>query len=227
MKPESLKAIKQALAWLNKIEPKYYEVEQAIAEIRKAVICETPVETGKIDLIKWCSRDYRYRNKLCGIYHEGGKMIASDGRILCVLAGVEYPQEREGKIYGTDGAVINEKYVNYMMARPDTQSPLNRFVRIDIAKVKESVRAIKAIRKSEYKDARGFIKAGGVYFNIDYFAVFVTFLDSKKIDTIGTFGDSRAWVADAKDGSWAMIVPTLVDEECYDDNYYDCEIKTK
>lgn len=226
MKPESLKAIKKALAWLNKIEVKDYEVEQAIAEIRKAVICETPVETGKIDLKKWCSTDV-FRPLLSGIYHEGGKMIATDGHILCVLAGVEYPQEREGKIYGTDGAAINGMYVNYMIVRPDTQSPLNRFARIDIAKVKESVRAIKAIRKSEDKGKRGFIKAGGAYFDIDYFAVFVTFLESKGVDTIGTIGDRRGWVADAKDGSWAMIMPRIFDEEFEEYCYYDCELKNK
>ena len=225
MKKESTKALKEALLWLQRIVTPDNCVTNAIAEIRKAVALETPLTTGKFDIYKWCDDDV-FRPVMSGVYYDNGKMVASDGRILCVLAGMEYPQEYEGRIRKQDGTFIDGRYPKYEAVKTTN---CNHTARVNFDAVREALRSIKAIRKTENRKAQGVCKIGGAWFDVDLFNRFITFLEYKGIDTIKTNnkdGYSRAWVAETEQGDWALVMPLYQGggEDESDRYFYDCNV---
>lgn len=227
MDAKSVRALSNALDYLNAAQIDYndYRIENAVEEINRAVALETPLPTGKFDIYKWCSDD-KLREVLNGVYYDQGKMIATDGHLLVVLTGIDYPENYEGKIRRRDGVFIGGRFPRYESVRP---KDVNHTAQVDVKAVREALRSIKAIRKVEDKGQKGVCELGGSWFDVDLMAQFSTFLEYKNVTTIRTDNTDcyeRPWIAEAEDGSWALIMPLVKgDKEDSDRKFYDCNQK--
>lgn len=77
-----------------------------------------------------------YRRSLLGIYHNGGKLIASDGRMLAAVIET-YPPAMEGRIY-QKGCEIEENYPSYLGVFPSTLTPCE----VDVTDLKKILTTI-------------------------------------------------------------------------------------
>lgn len=219
MKPESLKELKDALSWLENIrdnEETKSSVEFAIKAINHAIYYETPKPKGKFDLRKWCSDD-QLIPVMNGIYHDEGFQIASDGHVLCCIKA-DYDAELEHKIIGDNGDEIDGRYPNYKSVR-GTDYKLE--YKIDTEKVYDALRQYKAAKKAAGKWGDvpmcmikvGNKKNGYSYFNVVVMAVFCTFMDHKNNNVLRVQDPNRAAECTCEDGSWALLMPVVHDDD--------------
>ena len=73
----------------------------------------------KLDLYKFASKDYT-RYFMCGVYHDNGKKIATDGHIMAIVKA-DYLPQCEGKIIDRYSLPLDGRFPSYQKVIPDTK----------------------------------------------------------------------------------------------------------
>lgn len=75
----------------------------------------------KLDMFKYTDKGWSHwgkRDYLSGVFHEGGRVIATDARVLAIVRR-EYPASLEGKLIDKKGNEIEAQFPNYKRVIPD------------------------------------------------------------------------------------------------------------
>lgn len=120
--------------------------------LRNILACEAnDAKCGKVDLYKYVSDD-KTRLILNGILHKGGKVYATDGRILFRLSRA-YDEANEGKVIDKTGKEIEGRYPNADAVIPNTEGW--KAIPADFEKINEARKTWAAHKKFTRKTQRG------------------------------------------------------------------------
>ena len=85
MKTESLNELRQAVDRLtytaSDLSNAKEDILKAIDHIRAAIFIETPTPKGSFNIYDYTADD-QIRPAMCGVFHDGGFKVASEGHIL-------------------------------------------------------------------------------------------------------------------------------------------------
>lgn len=210
MKPESLKAI-QELANYASMYCSQIGLENSKHiqdELARIIRIETPVcKNPKFDFYKYAKKD-DMRPAMCGIFHDKGQKVVSDGQIL-IAKKEDYPEEYEGKILGKDGNFIDWKFPDYESIFPNPKIAYTEH-EVDFGAFADFVLQTKATAKLRGSDTSfAFVQIGDSYFQFKFFQLFVSYMKEIGAKTIWTaIGGRRACYVEAN-GSRGVLMPIL------------------
>lgn len=121
-------------------------------------------KVGKVDLYKFTGKD-KLIPAVNGIYHKGGKVYATDCRILCRLSRT-YDEANEGKVIDKEGKEIECRYPNADAVIPDTEGW--KTIPADFDKIYEARKTWAAHKKLYKKNAKGRFIIGNQEIAMDY-----------------------------------------------------------
>ncbi len=212
MKTESLNELRQAVDRLtytaSDLSNAKEDILKAIDHIRAAIFIETPTPKGSFNIYDYTADD-QIRPAMCGVFHDGGFKVASEGHILAAYKD-SYEPEKEGKIIGKDGREIEGKYPAWRTVIPYKGESERH--EIDSAKVYELLKKEKAAAKLAVRGGvktPAFVRVGGAIFKAEIFAGACKFMDHFGINTLRTYGTNRAAKATAEDGSVVIVMPIV------------------
>lgn len=187
------------------------DILKALDHIRAAIFIETPAPKGAFNIYDYTHTDDKLRPVMCGVFHDGGYKVASDTNVLVAYKD-SYEPEKEGKIIGKDGRVIDGKYPKWRTVIPCMEE--SERTEIDTAKVYEILKEERAANKLAGKygvktPAFVRINANGTIFRAEKLAGACRFMDHYGIKTLRTYGSYRAAKATAEDGSVVILMPVV------------------
>lgn len=186
MKPESLKAIQNLILHVECNVKDEQLVKYLKDEFTRIIRIESPQSSNpKFDFYKYAAKD-DLRPAMCGIFHDKGKKVVSNGCIL-IAKKEDYPEEYEGKILGKDGKFIEGKFPNYESVFPDLKK--NSYIEneVNFEAFADFVLQIKAEAKLRGCDTSfAFVQIGGCYFKFQFFQLLVSYMKEIGAKTIWT-----------------------------------------
>ena len=125
------------------------------------------------DIFACCYEDTK-RSFICGVYHDNGKMVATNGNILAIVRA-DYDHEKEGKIINRNGSKMAGTFPAYERVIP-TKDQLSEPVNIDIINiVKSGQEIVKAFKKMAGKSSLACVKIGSDYIAYEYAKILADF----------------------------------------------------
>lgn len=186
MKPESLKAMQNLIANVE-----YNVKDEQLAkylkdEFTRIIRIESPQSSNpKFDFYKYAEKD-DMRPAMCGIFHDKGQKVVSDGHIL-IAKKEDYPEEYEGKILGKDGNFIDGKFPNYESVFPNLKKNAYTEHEVDFGAFADFVLQTKATAKLRGSDTSfAFVQIGGCFFKLQFFQLLVSYMKEIGAKTVWT-----------------------------------------
>lgn len=209
MKPESLKAMQNLIANVE-----YNVKDEQLAkylkdEFTRIIRIESPQSSNpKFDFYKYAEKD-DMRPAMCGIFHDKGQKVVSDGHIL-IAKKEDYPEEYEGKILGKDGNFIDGEFPNYESVFPNLKKSAYTEHEVDFGAFADFVLQTKATAKLRGSDTSfAFVQIGGCFFKLQFFQLLVSYMKEIGAKTIWTaISGKRAGYVEAN-GSRGLLMPML------------------
>ena len=166
------------------------------------------------NLSRFAARTDADRPYMCGVFHDGGYKIASNGHILAAIRS-DYPADLEQKVIGRDGQEIGRRYAKWRYIFPEEGEGTGEAWTVDVAKVRGLVRQVNADKKGLKR--AGYVKMGDAFFAAKYMAMICDFMDAYGVNVLRVNGPGRAAFVFAPDGSRAAIMPALVQQYLRED----------
>lgn len=186
MKPESLKAMQNLILHVEYNVKDEQLLKYLKDEFTRIIRIESPQSSNpKFDFYKYAAKD-DMRPAMCGIFHDKGQKVVSDGRIL-IAKKEDYPEEYEGKILGKDGKFIDGKFPNYESIFPDLKKSAYTEHEVDFEAFADFVLQTKATAKLRGSDTSfAFVKIGSCFFKFQFFQLLVSYMKEIGAKTIWT-----------------------------------------
>lgn len=125
------------------------------------------------DVFACCYEDIK-RSFICGVYHDNGKLVATNGNLMAVIRA-DYDHEKEGKIINRNGSKMAGTFPSYERVIP-TKDQLSEPVDIDIINiVKSGQEIVKAFKKMAGKSSPACVKIGNDYIAYEYAKILADF----------------------------------------------------